>query len=72
MTDTLYSILIGTTTGVVSGIVASLIVWWFLYHVLAPNVVFSNKIRKSKNENFGGGYKYQINRNQGHSPYFYC
>lgn len=60
MSDTLYSILIGTSTGVVSGIVASLVVWWFLYRVLAPKIVFSERIRKSANKSFEGGYKYQI------------
>jgi hypothetical protein len=60
MDTSVASIIIGVVVGVVSGIIASLVAWWILYYVLAPKIVFSDTIRKSKSENIKGGWKYQI------------
>lgn len=46
--------------GVFTGIIASSIVWWYLFHVLTPKIEFSEKISKIPSEDRGCRFLYRI------------
>lgn len=52
----LLSIIVGVATGVLSSIVA----WLVIYNLMAPNIKFADKIKKEKTKNDKTGYYYQF------------
>jgi len=53
-------IVISIVTGVFSGIIASLVVWWYLFHFLSPQIEFSPIIAKKPSKDRGCGAYYQF------------
>jgi len=45
--------------GVITGLISSFLVWWFLFHFLVPKIKFSEKISKTK-ENGKPTYKFKF------------
>lgn len=52
--------IISIVVGVITGIIASVIVWWILFHMMAPKIGFADKIKKAKTKNTSTGYYYQF------------
>ena len=52
--------IVSIVTGVVCGIISSLIVWWYLYHYLSPKLEFSDSLAKLPSKDRGCGYYYQF------------
>jgi hypothetical protein len=53
-------LVVSIVVGVISGVAASLIAWWFLFHVLAPQLTFSESITKHRSELSPVGYDYEF------------
>lgn len=52
--------IISIIVGVITGIIASVTVWWILFHKMAPQIGFAENIKKAKSENTKTGYYYQF------------
>ena len=51
---------ISITSGVLTGLISSFLVWWYLYRHLSPKIDFSKKISKRPSPSRGCNFTYQF------------
>jgi len=51
---------ISIATGVLTGLISSFIVWWYLYRYLSPKIEFSGEISKRPSKSRGCKYSYKF------------
>lgn len=54
----MFSIIVANVTGVIMGVVSSIVAWWVLFHVLAPKISFSDSLAKDTNPIKDGNCEY--------------
>ena len=54
------SSIVNLLVGIPLGILASLIAWWILFHLIEPKIVFDDKISKISTKDNNSGWKYKM------------
>ena len=56
----IYSVVFLYFLGIIFGVLSSLLVWYILYHLIIPKIIFSSAISKLKSQKLSNGYFYGL------------